>query len=33
MGVKLTEIIPRKELQWGELKAKTIAIDTPNVLY
>ncbi|MEK6864483.1 MAG: flap endonuclease-1 [Nanoarchaeota archaeon] len=33
MGVKLTEIIPRKELQWDELKAKTIAIDTPNVLY
>ncbi|MDI6737609.1 MAG: flap endonuclease-1 [Nanoarchaeota archaeon] len=33
MGVKLAEIIPRKELQWEELKAKTIAIDTPNVLY
>lgn len=33
MGIKLTEIIPRRELQWGELRGKAIAIDTPNVLY
>lgn len=33
MGIKLAEIIPRRELQWEELKGKTIAIDTPNVLY
>ncbi|MBU2637642.1 MAG: flap endonuclease-1 [Nanoarchaeota archaeon] len=33
MGVKLTEIIPRRELKWEELKGKNIAIDSPNVLY
>lgn len=33
MGVKLAEIIPRKEISWDALKNKALAIDTPNVLY
>ncbi len=33
MGVKLAEIISKKELKWEELNGKAIAIDTPNVLY
>lgn len=33
MGVKLAEIIPKREMKWEELNGKAIAIDTPNVLY
>ncbi|MFH0711664.1 MAG: flap endonuclease-1 [archaeon] len=33
MGVQISEIIPRKEIEISELKGKTIAIDAFNTLY
>jgi flap endonuclease-1 len=33
MGVQISEIIPRKEIEFAELKGKTIAIDAMNTLY
>lgn len=33
MGVQISEIIPRKEVELGELKGKIIAIDAMNTLY
>ncbi len=33
MGVNITEIIPRKEVELKDLKGKTIAIDAYNTLY
>lgn len=33
MGVKLTDIVPRKEISWDALQGKVVAIDTSNVLY
>jgi flap endonuclease-1 len=33
MGVQISDIIPRKEIELSELKGKTIAIDAMNTLY
>jgi len=33
MGIQISEIIPRKEIEISELKGKTIAIDAFNTLY
>lgn len=33
MGVKLTELIPKKEIEFDSLKGKTIAIDASNMFY
>ena len=33
MGVQISEIIPRKEIEISELKGRTIAVDAFNTLY
>jgi len=33
MGVQISEIIPKKEIEISDLKGKTIAIDAFNTLY
>lgn len=33
MGVKLAELIPKKEIEFDSLKGKTVAIDASNMLY
>ena len=33
MGIQISEIIPKKEIQLKDLKGKTIAIDAFNTLY
>lgn len=33
MGVQISEIIPRKEIEFSDLKGKTLAVDTMNTLY
>ncbi|HII14762.1 MAG TPA: flap endonuclease-1 [Nanoarchaeota archaeon] len=33
MGVKLTDIVPRKEIGWDVLSGKVLALDASNVLY
>ncbi len=33
MGVKLTELIPRKEITWDSLRGKVIAIDSSNMIF
>ncbi len=33
MGLNISEIIPKKELNFPELKGKVIAVDAPNVIY
>ncbi len=33
MGVKITELVPRRDLKWEELNGKSLAIDASNVLF
>ncbi|MFH1638543.1 MAG: flap endonuclease-1 [Candidatus Woesearchaeota archaeon] len=33
MGVKITELIPKKEISWDLLKGKVIAVDTSNMIF
>lgn len=33
MGVKLGDLTPKKQLSWDDLKGKTLAVDSSNMLY
>jgi len=33
MGLQITDIVPKKEIELGDLKGKTIAVDAFNVIY
>ncbi|MFH1432423.1 MAG: flap structure-specific endonuclease, partial [archaeon] len=33
MGVKISDIVPRRELSLSEIRGKTLAVDALNTLY
>ncbi|MBU1203840.1 MAG: flap endonuclease-1 [Nanoarchaeota archaeon] len=33
MGLNITEIIPKKRIEWGELKSRSLAVDASQMLY